>query len=171
MFALSASVASRDKTPVFKVKAWRKGEQALKDVVAQYKEVGAELNVLPFCSQFIPMDVINYPRHKSICYHPSILPKHRGVSAINWLVFSTHFSCLFIIQSPGHFDFAEESGKSIAGADFREHCWPLFIKLEIKSVINVYAFYLFIIQILKHSEYFQFNHNFVVIIPVKLFQR
>lgn len=95
-FALSASVASRDKTPVFKVKAWRKGEQALKDVVAQYKEVGAELNVLPFCSQFIPMDVINYPKHKSICYHPSILPKHRGVSAINWLVFSTQFSCLSI---------------------------------------------------------------------------
>lgn len=88
-FALSASVASRDKTPVFKVKAWRKGEEALKDIVAQYEEVGAELNVLPFCSQFIPMDVINYPKHKSICYHPSILPKHRGVSAINWLVFSS----------------------------------------------------------------------------------
>lgn len=104
-FALSASVASRDKTPVFKVKAWRKGEQALKDVVAQYKEVGAELNVLPFCSQFIPMDVINYPKHKSICYHPSILPKHRGVSAINWLVFSTQFSCLSIASESRTFWF------------------------------------------------------------------
>lgn len=28
--------------------------------------------------------VINYPKHKSICYHPSILPRHRGASAINW---------------------------------------------------------------------------------------
>lgn len=128
MFALSASVASRDKTPVFKVKAWRKGEQALKDVVAQYKEVGAELNVLPFCSQFIPMDVINYPRHKSICYHPSILPKHRGVSAINWLVFSTQFSCLFIIQSPGHFDFAEESGKSNGRSRFQRALLATFYK-------------------------------------------
>ena len=28
--------------------------------------------------------VINHPKHKSICYHPSILPRHRGASAINW---------------------------------------------------------------------------------------
>lgn len=40
--------------------------------------------MLPFCSQYIPMDIINYPKHKTICYHPSLLPKHRGVSAISW---------------------------------------------------------------------------------------
>ncbi|XP_046682744.1 cytosolic 10-formyltetrahydrofolate dehydrogenase [Homalodisca vitripennis] len=79
-----ATVARADQTPVYKVKAWRKGEQALKEIVDQYKEVGAELNVLPFCSQFIPMDVINFPKLKTICYHPSILPRHRGVSAISW---------------------------------------------------------------------------------------
>lgn len=28
--------------------------------------------------------VINHPQHKSICYHPSLLPRHRGASAINW---------------------------------------------------------------------------------------
>uniref|UniRef100_A0A8D0CJX4 10-formyltetrahydrofolate dehydrogenase n=1 Tax=Scleropages formosus TaxID=113540 RepID=A0A8D0CJX4_SCLFO len=42
------------------------------------------LNVLPFCSQFIPMEIINFPRHGSIIYHPSLLPRHRGASAINW---------------------------------------------------------------------------------------
>lgn len=82
--SITATVASKDNTPVFKVKAWRRGDQALKEIVDQYKQVGAELNVLPFCSQFIPMEVINHPKHKSICYHPSILPIHRGVSAINW---------------------------------------------------------------------------------------
>ncbi|XP_026809578.1 cytosolic 10-formyltetrahydrofolate dehydrogenase [Rhopalosiphum maidis] len=79
-----AAVASENNTPVFKIKSWRKGENALPEIVAQYKQVDAELNVLPFCSQFIPMEVIEHPKHKSICYHPSILPKHRGVSAINW---------------------------------------------------------------------------------------
>uniref|UniRef100_A0A8C2PY47 10-formyltetrahydrofolate dehydrogenase n=1 Tax=Cyprinus carpio TaxID=7962 RepID=A0A8C2PY47_CYPCA len=53
-------------------------------VVDQYKAVGAELNVLPFCSQFIPMEVIDHPAHGSIIYHPSLLPRHRGASAINW---------------------------------------------------------------------------------------
>ncbi|MEQ2195468.1 hypothetical protein XENOCAPTIV_013321, partial [Xenoophorus captivus] len=39
---------------------------------------------MPFCSQFIPMNVIDHPKHGSIIYHPSILPLHRGASAINW---------------------------------------------------------------------------------------
>ncbi|XP_072598727.1 mitochondrial 10-formyltetrahydrofolate dehydrogenase isoform X2 [Vulpes vulpes] len=30
------------------------------------------------------MDVIDSPKHGSIIYHPSILPRHRGASAINW---------------------------------------------------------------------------------------
>lgn len=83
-FFLLAAIASENDTPVFKIKSWRKGEQALPEIVAQYKQVDADLNVLPFCSQFIPMEVIDHPKHKSICYHPSILPKHKGVSAINW---------------------------------------------------------------------------------------
>nr|CAD7400414.1 unnamed protein product [Timema cristinae] len=83
-----ATTASADDTPVYKVKAWRKAGKPLQDVIDSYKEVGADLNVLPFCSQFIPMDVINFPKHKSICYHPSLLPKHRGVSAISWTLIS-----------------------------------------------------------------------------------
>ncbi|XP_054631809.1 mitochondrial 10-formyltetrahydrofolate dehydrogenase-like isoform X3 [Dunckerocampus dactyliophorus] len=46
--------------------------------------VDAEINVMPFCSQFIPMNIIDHPKHGSIIYHPSILPRHRGASAINW---------------------------------------------------------------------------------------
>lgn len=70
--------------PVFKIKAWRKAGVALPEILEQYKSVNAELNVLPYCSQFIPMEVIEYPKYQSICYHPSILPAHRGASAINW---------------------------------------------------------------------------------------
>ena len=28
--------------------------------------------------------VVNAPSLKSICYHPSLLPRHRGASAISW---------------------------------------------------------------------------------------
>lgn len=56
----------------------------IQDVFDQYKSVGATLNVLPFCTQFIPMDIINSAEKGSIIYHPSILPRHRGASAINW---------------------------------------------------------------------------------------
>ncbi|KAK6482759.1 mitochondrial 10-formyltetrahydrofolate dehydrogenase-like isoform X1 [Huso huso] len=79
-----AVAAEKDGTPVFKFPRWRVKGKPIPDVVNAYKSIGAELNVLPFCSQFIPMNVIDHPKHGSIIYHPSILPAHRGASAINW---------------------------------------------------------------------------------------
>ncbi|XP_070709739.1 mitochondrial 10-formyltetrahydrofolate dehydrogenase [Pempheris klunzingeri] len=79
-----AVAAERDGTPVFKFPRWRVKGKPIPEVVDYYKAVGAELNVMPFCSQFIPMNVIDHPKHGSIIYHPSILPLHRGASAINW---------------------------------------------------------------------------------------
>ncbi|XP_077655165.1 mitochondrial 10-formyltetrahydrofolate dehydrogenase [Urocitellus parryii] len=79
-----ALAAEKDGTPVFKFPRWRVKGKTIKEVAEAYRSVGAELNVLPFCTQFIPMDVIDHPKHGSIIYHPSILPRHRGASAINW---------------------------------------------------------------------------------------
>lgn len=76
--------ASKNGTPVFKFKRWQEKKVAIPEVVECYKALRVELNVLPFCSQFIPNDVIFYPKHQTIIYHPSLLPKHRGASAINW---------------------------------------------------------------------------------------
>jgi hypothetical protein len=42
-----------------------------------------DLNLLAFVSQFIPMEVITFPKYQSLVYHPSLLPIHRGASAIN----------------------------------------------------------------------------------------
>ncbi|KAJ8400652.1 hypothetical protein AAFF_G00394210 [Aldrovandia affinis] len=79
-----AAEAEKDGIPVFKFPRWRLKGKAIPEVVDQYRAVGAELNVMPFCSQFIPMEVIDCPKHGSIIYHPSLLPRHRGASAINW---------------------------------------------------------------------------------------
>ncbi|XP_028389129.1 mitochondrial 10-formyltetrahydrofolate dehydrogenase [Phyllostomus discolor] len=79
-----ALAAEKNGTPVFKFPRWRVKGKTVKEVAEAYRSVGAELNVLPFCTQFIPMDVIDHPKHGSIIYHPSILPRHRGASAINW---------------------------------------------------------------------------------------
>lgn len=86
MWNTSGAEAEKDGVAVFKFPRWRVKGKAIDEVVAQYKAVGAELNVLPFCSQFIPMEVIDHPKHGSIIYHPSLLPRHRGASAINWSV-------------------------------------------------------------------------------------
>ncbi len=79
-----AQEAEKDGVNVFKFPKWQNRKVAIPEVVEQYKNVNAELNVMPFCSQFIPMEVIESPEKGSIVYHPSILPRHRGASAINW---------------------------------------------------------------------------------------
>jgi len=82
-----ATTAKQFNLPVFKVKRWRippETNKAIPEVFEDYKSLGADLNVLPFCQQFIPMEVIEYPKYKSINYHPSLLPRHRGAAAINW---------------------------------------------------------------------------------------
>lgn len=84
---LLASTAKQLGLPVFKIKRWRvppETHKALPEVLEQYKALRADLNVLPFCNQFVPMEVINLPRFKSINYHPSLLPRHRGAASINW---------------------------------------------------------------------------------------
>ncbi|XP_051062181.1 mitochondrial 10-formyltetrahydrofolate dehydrogenase [Phodopus roborovskii] len=83
-----ALAAGKDGIPVFKFPRWRVKGKTIKEVAEAYQSVGAELNVLPFCTQFIPMDVIDSPKHGSIIYHPSLLPRHRGASAINWTLIS-----------------------------------------------------------------------------------
>ena len=79
-----AQEAEKDGVEVFKFPRWQLKKVAIPEVVEKYRNVKAELNVMPFCSQFIPLDVINHPEKGSIVYHPSILPRHRGASAINW---------------------------------------------------------------------------------------
>ena len=39
---------------------------------------------MAFVTLFVPEDFLNIPTHGSIQYHPSLLPKYRGPSAINW---------------------------------------------------------------------------------------
>jgi methionyl-tRNA formyltransferase len=54
------------------------------EALENFVSLKADLAVLAFVSQIIPPPVFNAPRLGSICYHPSLLPKYRGRSAINW---------------------------------------------------------------------------------------
>ncbi|MGH8676543.1 MAG: methionyl-tRNA formyltransferase [Burkholderiales bacterium] len=44
----------------------------------------ADIGVMAFVLQFAPQDFVNIPKHGTIQYHPSLLPKYRGPSSINW---------------------------------------------------------------------------------------
>lgn len=43
-----------------------------------------DLGVMAYVLQFVPQELVNIPRHGTIQYHPSLLPRYRGPSSINW---------------------------------------------------------------------------------------
>lgn len=54
------------------------------EVKDEFAALNADLAILAFVTQIVPPPVFNAPRLGSICFHPSLLPKYRGASAINW---------------------------------------------------------------------------------------
>ena len=54
------------------------------EVHEEFVALNADLAILAFVSYIVPPQVFSVPRLGSICFHPSLLPKYRGASAINW---------------------------------------------------------------------------------------
>ena len=48
------------------------------------RSLDADLGVMAFVLQFAPQEFVNIPRKGTIQYHPSLLPRYRGPSSINW---------------------------------------------------------------------------------------
>jgi len=54
------------------------------EAVQAMKTANADIGIMAFVLQFAPQDFVRLPRHGTIQYHPSLLPKYRGPSSINW---------------------------------------------------------------------------------------
>ena len=48
------------------------------------RRLDADIAVMAYVLQFVPQQFVNVPRHGMIQYHPSLLPRYRGPSSINW---------------------------------------------------------------------------------------
>lgn len=56
------------------------------DVYADFRGLGVDLLVMAFVTKIIPQRILELPRLGTIQFHPSLLPRHRGASAINWAI-------------------------------------------------------------------------------------
>ncbi len=50
----------------------------------QFREMKPDLGVMAFVTLLVPEDFLYIPTRGTIQYHPSLLPRHRGPSSINW---------------------------------------------------------------------------------------
>jgi methionyl-tRNA formyltransferase len=67
--------------PVFQPESMRAPE-----VFEEYARLKPDLNIMAFVTSILPDSILNYPKIGTIQYHPSLLPRHRGGSAINWAI-------------------------------------------------------------------------------------
>ena len=53
-------------------------------VLEEFKAFASDLGVMAYVILLVPETILNAPRLGTIQYHPSLLPRHRGPSSINW---------------------------------------------------------------------------------------
>jgi len=54
------------------------------DGIGQWQALNSELGVMAFVTELLPDEILTTPDKGTIQYHPSLLPLHRGSSAMNW---------------------------------------------------------------------------------------
>jgi methionyl-tRNA formyltransferase len=79
------------KADVLKTTAQEKGVKVFQfpslksaEAAAAMKGLNAEIGIMAFVLQFAPQEFVKIPKRGTIQYHPSLLPKYRGPSSINW---------------------------------------------------------------------------------------
>jgi methionyl-tRNA formyltransferase len=72
-------IAEQSKIPVFQTENYND-----KKLINQITKLKPDICIMAYVTSLIPRKFREIPFKGSICFHPSLLPKHRGPSAINW---------------------------------------------------------------------------------------
>jgi methionyl-tRNA formyltransferase len=54
------------------------------EAIEAMRALQVDIGIMAFVLQFAPQEFVNIPRLGTIQYHPSLLPRYRGPSSINW---------------------------------------------------------------------------------------
>ncbi|TMA30377.1 MAG: methionyl-tRNA formyltransferase [Deltaproteobacteria bacterium] len=81
-----AAEAEQRRLPLLRHARFRRKGAAIPELVEEHRKLGAELNVLAFVTVILPPLIVDAPRHASLCFHPSLLPRFRGGNALAWQI-------------------------------------------------------------------------------------
>ena len=62
------------------------GQLKKPDVLDAYAATQPDLGVMAFVTHILPQRVLDLPARGTIQYHPSLLPRHRGINAMHWAI-------------------------------------------------------------------------------------
>jgi methionyl-tRNA formyltransferase len=133
--------------PLFRYRGyWRKG-CAIPERVEEFLAFGAELNVLPFTTVILPPEIIDAPKHRSVCFHPSLLPAFRGGSALAWqIIMGAAETGISVFQPDEGVDtgplYLQKGGYSIAPTDntaslYFDTLYPIGVEAMVETVAAI----------------------------------
>lgn len=112
-------------------------------VYEAYAELAPDLGVMAFVTDIVPVSIIDCPKLGTIQYHPSLLPRHRGGSAINWAIIQGDTKTgLTIFWTDGGIDTgpillqkeAEITADDTVGSLYFNKLFPLGVEAMIEAV-------------------------------------
>lgn len=145
---LAAEAAARG-LRLLRHRRFRRAGAALPELVAEHAALGAELNVLAFVTTILPSEIVDAPRHRSLCFHPSVLPRFRGGAALAWqIILGEQESGVTVFQPDAGADtgpiLVQKRGVPIEGTDsagslYFEKLYPLGVEAIREAVAQVAA--------------------------------
>jgi methionyl-tRNA formyltransferase len=81
-----AQAAAERGLPLLRHARFRRKGAAIPERVAEHAALGVDLNVLAYVTAIVPPEIVDAPPRASLCFHPSLLPRYRGGSAVAWQI-------------------------------------------------------------------------------------
>jgi len=144
-----ASEAAARGLPLFRHRRFRRAGAALPELVAEHRALGADLNVLAFVTTILPPEIVDAPAQGSLCFHPSLLPRFRGGSALAWqIILGERESGVTVFRPDAGVDtgpiVVQKRGVEIrdtdtAGSLYFERLYPLGVEAIVEAVAAVAA--------------------------------
>ncbi len=135
--------------PLFRYKGYRRKGEAIAERVEEYRALGADLNVLPFTTVILPSEIVDAPKHRSVCFHPSILPAFRGGAALAWqIMLGAAESGVSIFQPDDGVDtgplYFQQGGVPISETDtmaslYFDQLYPMGVEAMVETVAGIDA--------------------------------
>lgn len=76
--------------PLFQYRYFRRrvadGFEPIARILDEYRGLRVDLNVLAYVTAILPPEIVDLPPRRSLCFHPSLLPRFRGGSALAWQI-------------------------------------------------------------------------------------
>lgn len=126
---------------------FRQRGQAIPELVREHAALGADLNVLAYVTAILPVEIVDAPARRSLCFHPSLLPRFRGGAALAWqILLGERESGVTVFQPDAGVDtgpiVVQKGGVPIgdrdtAGSLYFQKLYPLGVEAMVEAVERV----------------------------------